>query len=328
MAERQDNQDEATGAQVDERVTVKPRDAIPKSWVDRYAPVFARPYLRLMRADRPIGFWLLMWPCWWSVALATDGVPDVQLLALFTIGAIVMRGAGCTYNDLVDRELDASVDRTANRPIPSGQVSVLAATLFMVWQALTGLAVLLSFNTFAIFLGVSSLAIVAAYPWMKRITYWPQLVLGFAFNWGALMGWAVINGSLSPAPVVLYVGAIFWTLGYDTIYAHQDKEDDALIGIKSSALALGEARTTPYLAVFYGLFTLALGMAGYLADIGTLFYIGLALIALHFVWQIRSVDLSDADSCLHVFKSNHRLGMLVFVVIVVGQMMNLEIEIN
>ena len=213
------------------------------NWVDRRAPGWARPYLRLARADRPIGSWLLLLPCWWSAALASDHagspLPNPWHLVLFAIGTLVMRGAGCTWNDLVDRDLDAMVERTRSRPIPSGDVSVDAARGFLVLQALIGLAVLLQFNAFTIALGIASLAIVAVYPFLKRVTHWPQIGLGLAFSWGALMGWAAVFGRLDVPALLLYAGTIAWVIGYDTIYAHQDREDDALIGIKSTALLFG-----------------------------------------------------------------------------------------
>jgi len=205
------------------------------NWVDTLAPVWLRPYLRLARLDRPIGSWLLLLPCWWSSALAAVAAharaPGLLHLALFFIGAFAMRGAGCTWNDIVDRDLDGSVERTRSRPIPSGQVSVGQAAAFLALQSLVGLAVLLTFNDFTIALGIASLLIVAVYPFMKRITYWPQTVLGLAFSWGALMGWAGAFGRLDLAPLLLYAGSISWVIGYDTIYAHQDRDDDALIGI-------------------------------------------------------------------------------------------------
>src|SRR5882757_9646670 len=210
------------------------------NWVDRSAPQWARPYLRLTRLDRPIGWWLLLLPCWWSAALAADASgawgPDPWHIVLLLIGAIVMRGAGCTWNDLVDRDIDGKVERTRSRPIPSGQVTVLQAAVFLMVQALVGLIVLVQFNSFAIATGIASLAIVVVYPFMKRVTYWPQAGLGLAFSWGALMGWAAAFGRLDPPAYLLYAGAIAWVIGYDTIYAHQDREDDALIGIKSTAL--------------------------------------------------------------------------------------------
>ncbi|MGY3652679.1 4-hydroxybenzoate polyprenyl transferase [Bradyrhizobium sp. LM4.3] len=209
------------------------------NWVDTRAPQWARPYLRLSRFDRPIGSWLLLMPCWWSAALAAGMAHDVGRLpltiVLFFVGAFVMRGAGCTWNDITDRDLDDKVERTRSRPLPSGQVSAKQALAFMVAQALIGLVVLLQFNRFAILTGVASLLIVAIYPFMKRITWWPQTVLGLAFSWGALMGFAVTFGRIDVTALVLYAGAISWVIGYDTIYAHQDAEDDALIGIKSTA---------------------------------------------------------------------------------------------
>ena len=217
-----------------------------ESWIDRLAPTGTRPYLSLARADRPIGTWLLLLPCWWSISLASPSWPDGKMLVLFVIGSLVMRGAGCTVNDIVDRNFDARVARTAARPISSGQVSVRQAIIFLALQLLLGLVVLLQFNTFAIGLGIGSLVLVALYPFMKRITYWPQLFLGLTFNWGALLGWAAVKGGFGLSAAVLYAAGIFWTLGYDTIYAHQDKEDDILIGVKSTALKFG-ASTGPWL---------------------------------------------------------------------------------
>ncbi|MDE2467746.1 MAG: 4-hydroxybenzoate octaprenyltransferase, partial [Bradyrhizobium sp.] len=201
------------------------------NWVDTRAPSWSRPYLRLARLDRPIGSWLLLLPCWWSAALAAGVLGDVRqlplVIVLFFVGAFVMRGAGCTWNDITDRDLDAKVERTRSRPIPAGQVSVAQAAAFLVVQALIGLVVLLQFNRFAVATGVASLVIVAIYPFMKRITWWPQIVLGLAFSWGALMGSAVTLGRIDAATIWLYAGAIAWVIGYDTIYAHQDAEDDA-----------------------------------------------------------------------------------------------------
>src|SRR5262245_6657999 len=220
-------------------------DAPAGNWVDRYAPAEWRPYLKLARFDRPIGAWLLLFPCWWSLALAELQLgrlyPSPWSLILFAIGAFVMRGAGCTYNDIVDRDYDARVSRTAARPIPSGQVSVARAALFAVCLSLVGFLVLVQFNTFTIWLGVASLGFVAVYPFMKRFTSWPQLVLGLTFKWGALVGWSSVHGSLALPAIALYAGCVLWTIGYDTIYAHQDKEDDALLGLKSTALRFGDA---------------------------------------------------------------------------------------
>ncbi len=277
--------------------------------------MWARPYLRLARLDRPIGSWLLLIPCWWSSALAAiaahERLPNFTHLILFFIGAFAMRGAGCTWNDIVDRDLDRSVERTRSRPIPSGQVGVSQALIFLVAQALTGLAVLLQFNAFAIVAGIASLAIVAVYPFMKRVTYWPQIVLGLAFSWGALMGWAAAFGRLDVAPLMLYAGAIAWVIGYDTIYAHQDREDDALIGIKSTALLFGD-RTKPILRLFYGIAVVLIGLAGVLAGAGALFFLGLAAFAGHLWWQIARLDIRDPGLCLALFKSNRDAGLILF----------------
>jgi 4-hydroxybenzoate polyprenyltransferase len=294
-------------------------DAPKSNWVDRFAPPWARPYCRLARLDRPIGTWLLLLPCLWSIALAGHyqgaRLPDLWLMVLCAIGATVMRGSGCTFNDIVDRDFDARVARTRSRPIPSGQVSVTAAWIFLVAQALIGLVVLIQFNWFAIWLGIASLAVVVIYPFMKRVTYWPQVVLGLAFNWGALLGWAAVTGTLHPAAAVMYVAGIAWTLGYDTIYAHQDKEDDVLIGVKSTALKLGAA-TRPWLIAFFGLTLAGLGLSGALAGAGTAFFAGLALAAAHAVWQMATLDIDDAERCLRLFRSNRDFGLIVLAAIV------------
>jgi 4-hydroxybenzoate polyprenyltransferase len=285
------------------------------NWVDSRAPLWSRPYLRLSRLDRPIGSWLLLLPCWWSAALAAGVANDVRqlplILVLFLIGAFVMRGAGCTWNDITDRDLDAQVERTRSRPIPAGQVSVPQAAAFLVLQALVGLAVLLQFNRFAVATGVASLIIVAVYPFMKRITYWPQIVLGLAFSWGALMGFAVTFGRIDATALVLYAGSIAWVIGYDTIYAHQDTEDDALIGIKSTALLFG-ARTRPALTVFYGLAVALIGIAMALAGAGWMAWLGLAAFAAHLCWQISKLEIGDPALCLRIFKSNRDAGLLLF----------------
>jgi 4-hydroxybenzoate polyprenyltransferase len=285
------------------------------NWVDTRAPLWSRPYLRLSRLDRPIGSWLLLTPCWWSAALAAGMAHDLTrlplILLLFLIGAFAMRGAGCTWNDITDRDLDAQVERTRSRPIPAGQVSVAQATAFLVLQALVGLVVLLQFNRFAVETGIASLVIVAVYPFMKRITWWPQIVLGLAFSWGALMGFAVTFGRIDATALVLYAGSIAWVIGYDTIYAHQDAEDDALIGIKSTALLFG-ARTRPALMVFYGLAVALIGMALALAGAGWMAWIGLAAFAVHLVSQIETLEISDPALCLRIFKSNRNAGLLLF----------------
>ncbi len=285
------------------------------NWVDSYAPLWSRPYLRLSRLDRPIGSWLLLLPCWWSAALAASVTRDVSRLPLITVlffvGAFAMRGAGCTWNDITDRDLDARVERTRSRPIPAGQVNVFQATMFLVLQALVGLAVLLQFNRYAIATGIASLIIVAVYPFMKRITYWPQIVLGLAFSWGALMGFAVTMGRIDAAAVALYAGSIAWVIGYDTIYAHQDSEDDALIGIKSTALLFG-ARTRPALVIFYGLAVALIGAALVLAGAQWPAWTGLAAFGAHLIWQISRVKISDPALCLRIFKSNRDAGLLLF----------------
>ena len=285
------------------------------NWVDTRAPQWSRPYLRLSRLDRPIGSWLLLMPCWWSAALAagvTGHIGQLPLvIALFFVGAFVMRGAGCTWNDITDRDLDARVERTRSRPIPAGQVSVPQAAVFLVVQALIGLVVLLQFNRFAVVTGIASLIIVAVYPFMKRITWWPQIVLGLAFSWGALMGFAVILGRIDATALSLYAGSIAWVIGYDTIYAHQDTEDDALIGIKSTALLFG-ARTRPALAVFYGLAVVLIGVALALAGAGFPAWIGLAVFATHLIWQIGRLRINDPALCLRIFKSNRDAGLLLF----------------
>jgi 4-hydroxybenzoate polyprenyltransferase len=294
------------------------------NWVDTLAPAFVRPYLRLARLDRPIGAWLLLLPCWWSSALAAVAAkapaPNLWHLCLFFIGAFAMRGAGCTWNDIVDRKLDASVERTRSRPIPSGQVSVRQAVAFLLLQALIGFLVLISFNTFAIWLGIASLAIVAIYPFMKRITHWPQIVLGLAFSWGALMGWAAWFGRLDAPALLLYAGSISWVIGYDTIYAHQDREDDAIAGIKSTALLFGE-KTKPMLMLFYGLAVCLIAAAGYGAGAGKVFAIGLVCFAAHLVWQIVRLDLTDPDNCLAVFRSDRDAGLILFAGIALDAML-------
>ena len=284
------------------------------NWVDGVAPAWARPYLRLARLDRPIGSWLLLMPCWWSVGLAAvHARSQVNLwhVLLFFVGAFAMRGAGCTWNDIVDRDLDARVERTRSRPIPSGQVTVAAAAAFLALQALVGLAVLLQFNRFTIYVGFASLAVVAVYPFMKRITYWPQIVLGLAFSWGALMGWPATFARLDLPAFLLYAGAISWVIGYDTIYAHQDREDDALIGIKSTALLFRE-RTKPMLALFYALAVALIALAGWSAGAGLVFAFGLLAFAAHLAWQIARLDVDDPINCLVVFKSNRDAGLILF----------------
>jgi 4-hydroxybenzoate polyprenyltransferase len=285
------------------------------NWVDTLAPPFLRPYLRLARADRPIGAWLLLLPCWWSAALAAIAAgqpyPNPWHVFFFFVGAFVMRAAGCTWNDIVDRDLDAKVARTRSRPIPSGQVSAKAAAVFLGLQALAGLLVLAQFNRFTIVLGIASLAIVAVYPLAKRVIWWPQVVLGLAFSWGALMGWAAVFGRLDAPALLLYAGSIAWVIGYDTIYAHQDREDDALIGVKSTARLFGQ-RTRVALLCFYALAVVLIGLSGAAAGAGPVFVIGCVFFGAHLGWQIERLDIDDPDSCLTVFKSNRDAGLILF----------------
>lgn len=297
-------------------------DAVKGNWVDHLAPAWTRPYLRLSRADRPIGTWLLLLPCWWGVALAIlhDGQArlfDLWIVIACGLGAWLMRGAGCTWNDITDREIDGAVERTRSRPIPSGQVSVKRAVLWMGIQALISFAILLTFNTTAILMGVLALAPVAIYPFAKRFTWWPQVFLGIAFNWGALLAWVAHTGSLHIAPVVLYLAGIIWTLFYDTIYAHQDTEDDALIGVKSTARLFAE-QTPQWLRRFLIGTVLLMALAILLAMSGQSdrpFAILLALVApwgmgVHMIWQMRQLDIHDSGICLKLFRANRDTGLI------------------
>ena len=289
-------------------------DAGAGNWVDRFAPAWLVPYLRLARADRPIGFFLLALPCFWSVALAARSLnepyPNPRLLVLFAVGALVMRAAGCTYNDLIDRDIDAQVARTRGRPLPSGQVSVRGAIVFMLALCLVGFAVLLSFNSFTVWLGLGVLPIVALYPFVKQFSYWPQAVLGLAFNWGALLGWASVLGRLDWPAIVLYAGAVAWTIGYDTIYAHQDREDDGLLGLKSTALRFGQATRT-WLILLYAIAWLAITAAGVMAHAGTAFLLGMVAAGAHLAWQVATLNIDDPENCLKRFRSNRDFGALV-----------------
>ena len=318
-------------------------DAARDDWTTRL-PSPLRPYAQLARWDRPIGWWLLLWPCWWSVGLAlnaffgrssaeggqftasADGAIDVwltalALLALFWLGAVAMRGAGCTWNDIADRDLDAGVARTRSRPLPSGRTTVRRALVFLVAQLLVGLGVLLSVGAIgsvdAIWLGFLAVPIVVAYPFAKRITSWPQVVLGLAFSWGALMGWMALFGSLSLTPLLLYAGCIAWTVGYDTIYAHQDREDDTLMGIRSTARLFG-GRTRPAIAVIYALALLLFASAFWAAGVHPVAWLGLALAGTHMARQIVRLDIDDAAQCLMLFKSNTQIGWLIFAGLIAG----------
>ncbi len=297
-------------------------DAVDDPFILRLAPQSWRPFLQLARIDRPIGWWLLLLPCWQSSALASvraGAPPHWRDLALFLIGAIAMRGAGSTYNDIIDRKLDAGVERTRRRPLPSGRVSVAAAAALLLAQCLVGLAVLLSLNRFSIALGFSSLALVAVYPFMKRVTSWPQAVLGAAFAWGALMGWAAAFGSLAAAPALLYAGAIFWTIGYDTIYALQDVEDDAIMGIGSTARFFGSSVRTG-VGCLYAASVISVAAAVIAAGAGALALAGVIGFACHLGWQalaLRGVDPQSGEAidgvdALALFRSNRDAGLILF----------------
>jgi 4-hydroxybenzoate polyprenyltransferase len=289
-------------------------------WVERWVPVALRPYCRLARLDRPISSWLLLFPGWWSIALAAPegGGPSPRLLLLFAVGAVVMRGAGCTVNDIVDRDFDRRVTRTAGRPIASGAITLPRAFVFLALQLAVGLVILLQLAPLAIGLGVASLALIAAYPFMKRITYWPQAFLGLTFNWGALLGYAAAAGRLAAAPLLLYAAGIAWTLVYDTIYAHQDKEDDALIGVRSTALKFGAA-SRRWLWLFAALMLVLLGAMILAAGLGPLAWLGFIGVAAHLAWQIAAVDFDDPADCLAKFRANRWLGWILFIAILAAR---------
>ncbi len=297
-------------------------DAPAQNWVDAYAPAFARPYLRLSRFDRPIGTWLLLLPCFWGLGLAVAADPvggtlfDLWIAFGCVIGAFLMRGAGCTWNDITDRDIDAKVARTRSRPLPSGQVTVKKALLWLVAQVAVSALILLSFNWFTIGLGIVALLPVAIYPFAKRFTWWPQVFLGIAFNWGGLLAWSAHTGSLSLAPVLLYLAGIAWTLFYDTIYAHQDRDDDALIGVKSTARLFGEA-TKKWLFGFQVLAVMLMALAVIVALVPLENPVPLmvALLAawgfgMHLMWQLRHLNINDGDTCLRLFRSNRDAGLI------------------
>ena len=290
-------------------------------WVDRVVPAALRPYCRLARLDRPIGTWLLLFPGWWSIALAAPpgAAPSLRLLVLFAVGSMVMRGAGCTINDIADRDFDRRVARTATRPVASGAVSLPRAFAFLALQLLIGLQILLQLSPLAIELGIASLALVVAYPFMKRVTYWPQAFLGLTFNWGALMGYAASQGRLALAPLLLYAAGIGWTLVYDTIYAHQDKEDDALIGVRSTALKFGAA-SRRWLYLFSAVMVLLLASMILAGGLGPAAWLALLGVAGHLAWQVATVDLDDPADCLAKFRANRWLGWILLFGIVFGRL--------
>ena len=276
------------------------------------------PYLKLMRLHQPTGIWLLLWPCWWAIAFASQGLPDLRLLAVFALGAVLMRSAGCIINDIIDKEFDAKVERTKDRPLASGALTNLQAMILLVILLLLAGGLLLLLNRTCIILGLSSLLLVGTYPFMKRITYWPQAFLGLTFNWGALMGWAAVSGGVSLGAGLLYGAGICWTLGYDTIYAHQDKSDDKEVGVKSTAVLLGQD-TKRWLKEFYKASMVLLAMAGIVTHEYTPFYYAWFIPAVHLYWQVRTVNLDDSDDCMRKFRSNTVFGALVFVAIVMGK---------
>ena len=294
------------------------RDAYQGNWVDHLAPAATRPYLRLSRADRPIGTWLLLLPCWWGLALSVAADPavgtvyDLWIALGCAIGAFLMRGAGCTWNDITDRHIDAGVARTQSRPLPSGQVTVRGALIWTVVQALISFGILLTFQAAAVWLGILALLPVAIYPFAKRFTWWPQVFLGIAFNWGALLAWAAHQGNLSLAPILLYLAGIAWTLFYDTIYAHQDKEDDELMGVKSTARLFGE-NSGQWL---WGFLILSAGLAAAAVMVvlsGAALILGLCGVvgfAAHMIWQMRQLDINNVDRCLSLFRSNRDAGLI------------------
>ncbi len=299
-------------------------DIAEDGWVKNWLPKPVRPYALLMRLDRPIGTWLLLLPCWWSLGLGWQlNQQKITLLELgylyflFTVGAILMRGAGCTINDLWDRKLDQLVARTANRPIASGVISVTNAILFLLLLLTLSLTILLQLNETCWLLGFLVLLLVFSYPTFKRFTYWPQFVLGLTFNWGALMGWVSITGTIDTPSLILYLAGIFWTLGYDTIYAHQDKEDDALIGVKSSALAL-ENLTKPFIYIVYTVTILGVFLIGWISKFSMPFYLVCLIAFCQLTWQIRALDLDSPNDCLKKFKSNRLFGFLITFAIFLG----------
>ena len=300
-------------------------DALGHHWSERFLPASWRPYARLMRLERPVGWQLLLLPGLWAVALAQvmqgGGWPDWRIMVLLLLGSIVMRGAGCVYNDIVDRDIDAKVERTRARPLPSGQVSVRQAWGFLVLLLLVGLIVLLLLPRPAQWVAVASLGLVIIYPFMKRITYWPQLFLGLAFNWAALVGWVAVRGALEAPALLLYAGGVLWTLAYDTIYAHQDRADDLMAGVKSTALKLGR-HTKIWLAVFFALALGLIGLAGWLAGAFPLFVFALIFGALHAGWQVLTLDIDDARNCLVRFRANRDFGLIIFAGALAASLMN------
>lgn len=302
----------------------RPADKAQLTWVDKWIPEAARPYAMLARLDKPIGTWLLAWPCMWSITIAAmpGDLPDLKMLALFGCGAVLLRGAGCTVNDLLDRDIDNKVERTRSRPFASGVLTPLQGVGFLGIQLLLGLGILLQLNNYSRILGASSLVLVFSYPLMKRFTFWPQAYLGLTFNWGALLGWAAIKESTDPAIILpLYTAGICWTLVYDTIYAHQDKEDDLKVGVKSTALRFGDL-TKYWISGFGAACVGSLALSGYNADLGWPYYPFIAAAAAQLAWQVSTVDLSSRSDCNKKFVSNKWFGALVFSGILFGRLVS------
>ncbi|OJX09520.1 MAG: 4-hydroxybenzoate polyprenyltransferase [Caedibacter sp. 37-49] len=290
-------------------------DLLTKFWLDRWLPAWVKPYTRLARWDRPIGVLLLLYPGLWGLTLASPILLPLKEYFLFMVGAILMRGAGCTYNDLVDHKYDGKVSRTSSRPLPSQEIRRIQAIFFLLLQLFLAALILFSFPKVTIQLGLLSLVLIAVYPWMKRITYWPQAFLGLTFNWGVLMGWTILNEKMSSIPFLFYMAGFFWTLCYDTIYAHQDREDDLLLGLKSTAITLG-AKTYPFLSLFFLVMILFLIAGGFKANFSWSYSLAVALVTAHALWQLANLDIHDSTKCLRLFKANHWIGLIVLIGII------------
>jgi 4-hydroxybenzoate polyprenyltransferase len=295
-------------------------DIVSDGWIDRRMPAWTRPYLKLARLDRPTGIWLLLLPCWWSIALASPGaVTGIGMTVLFTLGAIFMRGAGCTVNDIFDRKIDAQVERTRGRPLPSGEVGLIGALVFLAFELALALLVLLQLNRFTIWLGVASLVLVGAYPLMKRITWWPQAFLGLTFNWGAIMGWSAVTGRVGIGALLLYAAGFCWTMVYDTIYAHQDSRDDAEAGVKSTARRFGRFSRLWLFGFAAGMLILV-DIAGDVAGLHAVYQVMQIPIAAHLLWLLVFWDKDNPRDCLRRFQASRWTGLLVVAAIVVGRL--------
>jgi len=282
-------------------------------------------FIELTRLKKPIGYMLLFWPCAWGLTIAYDFSKDVSIyffyLTLFFLGSVLMRSAGCIVNDILDRNYDKKVFRTKNRPIASGKISVTLGLFYAGLLCLTALFVLINFNTFTIFLALASMPLAFTYPLMKRFTYWPQLFLGFTFNYGLILGWTSVYNDVSVIPVIFYLGAIFWTLGYDTIYGYQDIKDDEIIGLKSTSIKF-KKEPIVFLKICYLIFIISLLLTGYMIEINKIYFIFVIFIFVQmFFFQLNKLKIQDADSCLSAFKSNNFLGLLVFVSILIGKIL-------